>query len=91
VVVAKKQAGNSHFRLDFARPTSLGLGANHPKPRLMDQALNDFSKLSFPVLLVVLIPKVKVVSFSTRSLHTSRCLHLSPIEVLFKNLVRELV
>lgn len=25
------------------------------------------------------------------SLHTSRCLHLSPIEVLFKNLVRELV
>lgn len=31
------------------------------------------------------------IAFSTRSLNTSRCLHLSPIEVLFKNLVRELV
>lgn len=28
---------------------------------------------------------------STQWLNTSRCLHLSPIEVLFKNLVRELV
>lgn len=41
------QAGNSHFRLDFARPTSLGLGANHPKPRLMDQALNYFCTKEF--------------------------------------------